>query len=147
MPDSGGARLGPKGRRIVNFDETGPLRDVDALNAFNATVVEEFRTNGGKVGGQFEGIDLLLLTTRGAKSGLRLLNPLQHSRVDGAIIVAGAYAGADVDPAWVHNLRTNPRAKVEVGTQSFYVIARELTGSERQRARLIGHAEELEFFG
>jgi deazaflavin-dependent oxidoreductase (nitroreductase family) len=113
---------------------TEPLHDVDALNAFNAAVVEEFRANGGKVGGQFEGADLLLLTTTGAKSGRRRLNPLQYSRVDGAIIVVGAYAGADVHPAWVHNLRANPRALVEVGTRSVDVIARELTASRRRRA-------------
>ena len=46
----------------------------------------------------------------------------------------GAYAGADVNPAWVHNLRANPRAHVEVGAQSADVIARELTASQRQRA-------------
>ena len=89
---------------------TEPLHDIHALNAFNATVVEEFRANGGNVGDQFEGADLLLLTTTGAKSGRRRLNPLQYSRVDGAIIVVGAFAGADVNPAWVHNLRANPRA-------------------------------------
>ena len=50
---------------------TEPLHDADALNAFNATVVEQFRANGGKVGGQFEGADLLLLTTTGAKFGRR----------------------------------------------------------------------------
>jgi deazaflavin-dependent oxidoreductase (nitroreductase family) len=113
---------------------TEPTRDVDALKAFNASIVDQFRANAGKVGDQFEGADLLLLTTTGAKSGHRRLNPLQYIRHRGAIIVVGAYAGADVDPAWVHNLRANPRAHVEVGTDSIDVIGRELPPAERSHA-------------
>jgi deazaflavin-dependent oxidoreductase (nitroreductase family) len=108
-----------------------PIRDVDALKALNADIVDQFRANAGKVGDQFEEADLLLLTTTGAKSGHRRLNPLQYIRHRGAMLVVGAYAGADVDPAWVHNLRTHPRAHVEVGTDSIDVIARELPPAER----------------
>ncbi|MBV9351610.1 MAG: nitroreductase family deazaflavin-dependent oxidoreductase [Mycobacterium sp.] len=113
---------------------TEPIRDIDALKAFNANIIDQFRANAGKVGDQFEGADLLVLTTTGAKSGHRRLNPLQSVRSRGAMIVVGAYAGADVDPAWVHNLRANPRAHVEVGTDSFDVIARELPPAERKHA-------------
>lgn len=113
---------------------TEPIRDVDALKAFNSNIVDQFRANAGKVGDQFEGTDLLLLATTGAKSGHRRLNPLQYLRSGAAMIVVGAYAGADVDPAWVHNLRADPRAHVEVGTESFDVIARELPLPERNRA-------------
>ncbi len=77
---------------------TEPIRDVDALKAFNANIVDQFRANAGKVGDQFEGTDLLLLTTTGAKSGNRRLNPLQYVRSRRAMIIVGAYAGADVDP-------------------------------------------------
>jgi deazaflavin-dependent oxidoreductase (nitroreductase family) len=108
--------------------------DNQALAAFNANVVDEFRANSGKVFGQFEGSDLLLLTTIGAKSGQRRVNPLQYLRIDGKIIVVGAYAGAVIDPAWAHNLRANPRAQVELGTQAFEVIARELSSDERRPA-------------
>jgi deazaflavin-dependent oxidoreductase (nitroreductase family) len=113
---------------------TEPIRDAEALKAFNAKVVDEFRANGGKVGGQFEGADLLLLTTLGAKSGQRRVNPLGYLRLDGKMIVVGAYAGADVDPAWVHNLRANPRAHIEVSGQSLDVSARELPPNEREVA-------------
>jgi deazaflavin-dependent oxidoreductase (nitroreductase family) len=113
---------------------TEPIRDVDALKAFNANIIDQFRANAGKVGDQFEGTELLLLTTTGAKSGHRRLNPLQYVRSRRAMIVVGAYAGADVDPAWVHNLRANPRAHVEVGTNSFDVIARELPPAQRNHA-------------
>ena len=100
--------------------------DSGALKNQNAAIIDEFRANGGKVGGPFEGANLLLLTTTGAKSGQQRLNPTMYFPVDGKIFVVGSYAGADVDPAWVHNLRANPRAHIEVGTDSFDVTAREL---------------------
>jgi deazaflavin-dependent oxidoreductase (nitroreductase family) len=113
---------------------TGPIGDAEALKAFNAKVVDEFRANRGKVGGQFGGANLLLLTTLGAKSGQRRVSPLGYLRLDGKMIVVGAYAGADVDPAWVHNLRANPQAHIEVGGQSLDVSARELPPDEREFA-------------
>jgi deazaflavin-dependent oxidoreductase (nitroreductase family) len=104
------------------------------LKGFNAKVVEEFRANGGKVGGPFEGADLLLLTTTGAKSGQPRVSPLAYQRVDGRMLIVGSYRGADVDPAWVHNLRANPRARIEVGTDAYDVAARELPSDERASA-------------
>jgi deazaflavin-dependent oxidoreductase (nitroreductase family) len=103
----------------------------DVLKAFNANIAEEFRANGGKVGGQFEGTNLLLLTTTGAKSGQPRLSPLAYLRIDDKLLIVGGYAGADVDPAWVHNLRANASAHIEVGAESFDVIAHELTPAER----------------
>jgi|SRR6516162_1369550 deazaflavin-dependent oxidoreductase (nitroreductase family) len=103
----------------------------DAFTAINARVVDEFRSNGGKVGGQFDGIPLLLLSTTGIKSGQPRLSPLAYLTIDGKTIIIGSFGGADVDPAWVHNLRANPRGNVEVGTQTFDVIARELPPEER----------------
>lgn len=107
------------------------MTEIGDLKAFNANIVEEFRANGGKVGGPFEGGNLLLLTTTGAKSGEPRLSPLAYFTVDGRVIVVGSYAGADVDPAWVHNLRKNSRAHIEVGTTNYDVNARELPSAER----------------
>jgi deazaflavin-dependent oxidoreductase (nitroreductase family) len=108
--------------------------DPAELKGFNAQVVEEFRANGGKVGGPFEGADLLLLTTTGAKSGQLRVSPLACQRIDGRMLIIGSYRGADIDPAWVHNLRANPRARVEVGTDAYDVTARELPPDERASA-------------
>jgi deazaflavin-dependent oxidoreductase (nitroreductase family) len=110
---------------------TQEIPDTETLNAFNKTIIDEFRANDGKVGGQFEGANLLLLTTTGAKSGQPRLSPLAHFRVDGKLLIIGSFAGADVNPAWVHNLRANPSAHVEIGTDSFDMIARELPSAER----------------
>jgi deazaflavin-dependent oxidoreductase (nitroreductase family) len=84
--------------------------DAETLKAFNNNIVDEFRSNGGKVGGPFEGSTLLLLTTTGAKSGQPRLAPLGYLRIDGKLIIIGSFAGADIDPAWVHNLRESARA-------------------------------------
>jgi deazaflavin-dependent oxidoreductase (nitroreductase family) len=104
--------------------------DADTLKSFNNAIVDEFRSNGGKVA-QFEGGHLLLLTTTGAKSGQPRLSPLAYLTIDGKNIIFGSYAGREIHPAWVHNLRANPRAHIEVGTDSFDVTVRELPPAER----------------
>jgi deazaflavin-dependent oxidoreductase (nitroreductase family) len=106
----------------------------DELKNFNTNVIEEFRTNGGKVGGPFEGFDLLLLTTTGAKSGQPRLHPLAYQNIDGKLLIIGSFRGADVDPAWVHNLRANSAAHIEIGTDSYDVVTRELPRDERDDA-------------
>lgn len=105
--------------------------DADAISAFNKNIIEEFRANGGKVSGQFAGADLLLLTTTGAKSGQQRLAPLAYFTVDGKLIIIGSKAGADTNPDWVHNLRANPRAHIEVGVDAYDVTSRELSPAER----------------
>ena len=110
---------------------TDQIPDAAAQRAFNQRVIDEFRSNHGKVGGPFAGHDLLLLTTRGAKSGLSRLVPLSYLAIDGSMILVGSLAGAEVDPAWAHNLRANPRAHIDLGTQSYDVLARELPRPER----------------
>jgi deazaflavin-dependent oxidoreductase (nitroreductase family) len=107
------------------------IPDTESIKAFNVTIADEFRANDGKVGGQFEGADLLLLTTTGAKSGQPRVSPLAYFRIDGKLIIIGSFAGADVNPAWVHNLRANPSAHVEIGSESSDVTARELPSDER----------------
>lgn len=106
--------------------------DTETLKALNNNITDEFRANAGKVGGRFEGNQLLLLTTKGAKSGEPRVAPLVVFRIDGKLLIVAGYGGADVNPAWVHNLRANPRAHVEVATDSFDVFAHELDSSERE---------------
>ncbi|MEZ0364321.1 nitroreductase family deazaflavin-dependent oxidoreductase [Mycobacterium sp. pUA109] len=106
--------------------------DPETLRALNGDIVDEFRANAGKVGGRFAGNELLLLTTTGAKSGEPRVAPLVVFRIDGKLLIVAGFGGAEVNPAWVHNLRATPRAHVEVATGSFDVVARELSPSERQ---------------
>jgi deazaflavin-dependent oxidoreductase (nitroreductase family) len=105
--------------------------DAETMKAFNKSIVDEFRSNDGNVGGPFEGATLLLLTSTGAKSGQPRLAPLAYLTIDGKMIIIGSKAGADTNPDWVHNLRANPRAHIEVGTDAYDVVARELPSEER----------------
>lgn len=116
---------------MTEIDRTKLVQDTAALDDFNRGVVEEFRANGGKVGGPFEGGDLLLLHTTGAKSGKPRVSPLAYLTVDGRMLIVGSYGGAPTDPAWVHNLRASSQAHVEVGTESYDVAVRELSEDDR----------------
>ncbi|CAN5455498.1 hypothetical protein BH09ACT8_BH09ACT8_02260 [soil metagenome] len=116
---------------MTEIDKNKLASDVGALTDFNRHIVEEFRANGGKVGGSFEGGTLLILHTIGAKSGKPRLSPLAYKDIDGKMIIFGSYAGAEINPAWVHNLRADPRAQVEIGTDEYDVVVRELPAEER----------------
>jgi deazaflavin-dependent oxidoreductase (nitroreductase family) len=98
---------------------------------WNAQIIEEFRANGGKVGGMFEGADLLLLHSTGAKTGAERVNPLGYQRVGTAYAVFGSKSGATSHPDWYYNVRANPRATIEVGTETVEVRARVAEGEER----------------
>lgn len=114
-----------------DIDKDRMVSDAAALSDFNRQIVEEFRANGGKVGGPFEGGTLVLLHTVGAKSGQPRLSPLAYLEIDGKVLIVGSYAGAPKHPAWVHNLRANPKAHIEIGTDAYDVTARELPDDER----------------
>src|SRR5258707_15653381 len=105
--------------------------DAETMKAFNKNIVDEFPANGGVVGGPFEGATPLLLTTTGAKSGQPRLAPLAYLTIDGKTIIIGSKAGAGTKPDQVHNLRANPAAHIEVGTDAYDVTARELPTDER----------------
>jgi deazaflavin-dependent oxidoreductase (nitroreductase family) len=109
--------------------------DDDAMREereFNARNIDEFRRNEGKVGGQFEGFPLLLLTSTGAKSGAQRVNPVAYFDIDERIYIVGSAAGREDNPAWVHNIRANPRVTVEIGSQAPKpAAARELPRDQR----------------
>jgi deazaflavin-dependent oxidoreductase (nitroreductase family) len=104
------------------------------VSAWNAKVIDEFRSNGGKVGGAFEGVSLLLLHTTGARTGAERINPLVYQALgDGVLAVFASRGGAPTNPDWYHNLRVNPRVVAEVGTERRTYRARVATGEERVR--------------
>lgn len=103
------------------------------MSEWNTRIVEEFRANGGVVGGVFEGWDLLLLHHLGAKSGQERVSPLAFQPVESGFAVFASKGGADTNPGWYHNLLANPETKVEVGDGIVSVTARIATGQERER--------------
>ena len=118
------------------------------MSDWNKAVIEEFRANDGKVGGNFEGAPLLLLHTVGAKSGQERVNPMMYQDLgDGRVAVFASYAGADVNPAWFHNLLANPDLTAEIGTETRELRARVASADERapiwtkQKADYPGFAE------
>jgi deazaflavin-dependent oxidoreductase (nitroreductase family) len=106
---------------------------VSSPKDWNAAIIEEFRANEGVVGGQFEGAPLLLLHSTGARSGQERVNPVMYQPVGGDYAVFASKGGAPTNPDWYHNLMANPRAVVEVGTDTVDVTAREAEGEERGR--------------
>ena len=103
------------------------------VNDWNKGIIEEFRANGGKVGGQFEGAPLLLLHSTGAKSGQARVNPIMYLADGDNYVVFASKAGAPTSPDWYHNLIANPRASVEVGDATVNVVAKVAEGDTRER--------------
>jgi deazaflavin-dependent oxidoreductase (nitroreductase family) len=103
------------------------------MNDFNQRIIDEFRANQGKVGGQFANAPLLLLTTTGAKSGRAITKPLVYTKDGERIVLIASFAGAPKNPAWYNNLVANPTATVELGAERFQARAKIVTGEERQR--------------
>jgi deazaflavin-dependent oxidoreductase (nitroreductase family) len=116
-------------------------------NNFNQKIIEEFRANGGKVGGPFEGGNILLLTTTGAKSGQPRISPLAYSTDGDTIVVIASKGGAPTNPDWFYNLVANPIVTVERGTEQFQARATVPEGEDRDRlfsqvsAQMPGFAE------
>ena len=92
-------------------------------NDRNKKIIDEFRTNGGKVGGSFEGKTLLLLHTKGAKSKQERINPVAYVRDGERFVVIASKGGAPTNPDWYYNIVANPELTVEVGTEKFQVHA------------------------
>jgi deazaflavin-dependent oxidoreductase (nitroreductase family) len=106
---------------------------VPTANDFNEQVIDEFRANGGKVGGAFEGSSLLLLQTTGAKTGRSRVKPLVYRRDGDRLVVFGTKGGSPTHPEWFYNVRANPRVTVEVGSDRFEADARVALPDERDR--------------
>ena len=102
-----------------------------ATNAYNQTIIDEFRANNGKVA-QYAGYPLVILHTVGAKSGEIHLVPLVLIIEDDAMLLLGSAAGAKKHPAWVFNLRANPEITIELGSERFTARLNELAAREAQ---------------
>jgi deazaflavin-dependent oxidoreductase (nitroreductase family) len=111
---------------------------------WNTKIIEEFRANGGKVGGPFEGGQLLLLHTTGARSGREHVSPMMYREVDGGYAVFASKAGAPTNPDWFHNLVANPAVRAEIGTKTVDMTARVADGAERE---VIWTAQKTDFPG
>ncbi|MGW0894191.1 nitroreductase family deazaflavin-dependent oxidoreductase [Saccharopolyspora sp. NPDC002578] len=101
------------------------------FDEMNRKVIAEFRERGGRVGGAFDGFPLVLVHHVGAKSGTERISPLVPLVEGDRIFIFARKGGSAENPAWYHNLVANPRTRVETGTETVDVVARVLTGEER----------------
>ena len=102
-------------------------------NDWNRKMIDEFRANGGKVGGMWEGRPLLLLTTTGARSSQRHTTPAMYLRDSDRLLIFATKGGAPSHPDWYHNLVAHPEVTVEVGTETYETTAIVTQGAERQQ--------------
>jgi deazaflavin-dependent oxidoreductase (nitroreductase family) len=114
---------------------------INERNEANQSIIDEFRENEGKVGGRFAGRTLLLLHTKGARSGQERINPVAYVRDNGRYVVIASKGGAPTNPDWYYNILANPLVAVEVGTDQFQ--ARATVAKEPERTRLYNKMVEM----
>ena len=116
------------------------------MSDYDAAIIEEFRANAGRLGGSWEGRDLLLLTTTGRKSGRPHTKPMVYTRDGDRLLVYASKGGAPSHPDWYLNLAADPHVVVEVGPDRYHAIATPLEGEERDR-EFAAQAERNPVFG
>jgi deazaflavin-dependent oxidoreductase (nitroreductase family) len=113
---------------------------------FNRELIKDLRAHGGKAtSGPFQGRDVLILTTQGAKSGKLRENPLAYTRDGDKLVVVGSKGGAPTHPSWYHNLVTHPDVTVEAEGEKFEARAHVPQGEEYERL-YTQHADILPHF-
>jgi deazaflavin-dependent oxidoreductase (nitroreductase family) len=115
-------------------------RTMAGSNAYNLAIIEEFRVNAGRVGGPWTGHTLSLLHDIGARSGIERATPLGcFPQGD------GRNGGSPTHPAWLHNLKAHPRIDVELGAETFTVLAKELDDAARAELwpKLVAEVSQL----
>ncbi len=101
---------------------------------WNDSIIEQFRANAGEMkSGPFAGRSLLLLTTKGAKTGAERTSPLVYSKDGNKYVIVASKGGAPTHPSWYHNLRASPEVTVELGSEKFRARARVTDDAERRR--------------
>ncbi|MFD4576237.1 nitroreductase family deazaflavin-dependent oxidoreductase [Streptomyces sp. NPDC058417] len=95
--------------------------------------VELYESSGGTKGTTLQdtGMPVVLLTTRGAKSGKLRKTPLMRVEHDGQYAVVASLGGAPKHPVWYFNVKSDPRVELRDGTRTWDLTAREVTGEEK----------------
>ncbi|MFC4854190.1 nitroreductase family deazaflavin-dependent oxidoreductase [Actinophytocola glycyrrhizae] len=95
--------------------------------------VEEYERSGGTRGNTMIGLPVVILTTKGAKTGKLRKTPLMRVEHDGEYAVVASLGGAPKHPVWYHNIKANPEVELQDGPTPRDMVAREVTGEERAR--------------
>jgi len=103
------------------------------IKEFNRKLIEEFRANRGQLSGPMAGRQVMLLTTKGARTGQDRTVVIGYRPAGDKFVVIASASGAPSDPAWYRNLQAHPHATAEVGDKKFHVHPRTTVGDERER--------------
>jgi deazaflavin-dependent oxidoreductase (nitroreductase family) len=118
----------------------------DGASDYNTKIIEEFRANEGRVGGIWAGSPIILIHHIGARSGTERVTPLGcFPQPDGSLVIVASSGGSPAHPGWYHNLKANPGITVEVGAETFTVLAQELDDAARAELwpKLVEDAPDL----
>jgi deazaflavin-dependent oxidoreductase (nitroreductase family) len=114
------------------LEEIMPDSVRDEPSDYNSKIIGEFRANQGRLGGMWTGATLILIHHIGARSGIERVTPVACSpRGEGRFAIWAANGGSPAHPSWYYNLNAHPEVSVEVGTETFTVLAEELDGTAR----------------
>jgi deazaflavin-dependent oxidoreductase (nitroreductase family) len=115
---------------------------MSSFGDFNSGLVKAIREDptGEVTSGPFKGRQVLVLTTKGAKSGEERSTPLVYSWEDGKHVIVASKGGAPSHPSWYHNLRTHPVVTVEAGGEKFKARAK-IIGDEDYERLYTQHAD------
>jgi deazaflavin-dependent oxidoreductase (nitroreductase family) len=117
------------------------------FNDFNRNLIQHLRANGGKApAGPFEGRELMILTTKGAKSGEVRENPVVYSRDGDRYVVIASKGGAPTSPSWYHNLVAHPEVTVEAKGQKFKALAHPANDEDEYERLYQNHAKTMPAF-
>lgn len=103
------------------------------MEAFNRKLIEEFRANGGQLSGAMAQSSLILLTTKGARSGEPRTVVIGYAKAGDRYVAIASGNGMPEHPAWYRNLMANPTVTVEVGPEKFEARATTAAPDERDR--------------
>lgn len=92
-----------------------------------------YRRTGGKVGGKMQGAPILLLTTRGRKTGKARTTPLIYLEDGSELAIVASKGGWPSDPLWYRNLKADPAVEVQVGPNVRQMTARTASADEREK--------------
>jgi len=115
------------------------------MNFINKKVIKDFRSKNGKVGGALANMELMLLTTKGAKSGKKIIVPVVYTKEGSKFVIVASKGGSPTNPSWYYNLLAQPEITVEVGVEKFKVRVKDIKGKERDKL-FEKHAKEYPIF-
>jgi len=111
----------------------GGAGDAPHTKRFNEAMIAALRAGQGHIEGELSGIDLLIMTSTGRRSGKQHAVPLAYFVIDGRLLVVASMGGADINPPWYFNVIANPNVRVELNGVAFDAVATPTKGADRDQ--------------